>query len=194
MSGLRYRRFENETHIPIHQHSRPKLNLLLSGELLEFTCDATGSIQCHHRIAPCVWRVPGGTSHSVRILNTTKLLSLPLFSFTSESNKAAPVAALLALSLSSAHACSFTEEDLAKAVDSNVRMEIPDCFFDNLAAAASGGNPEAQLDLGIIKVEGLDRRKESSTSEGFYWINRAINAGHPTAKYVLQGYEDDLLC
>lgn len=195
MKLVKFERFSREAIIPLHHHPKSKVNLLLSGELIEFTHDAQGRLLCHHRKAPCFWRVPANRSHSVRVVNTARLLSLSLPSEKTTFPRTLPTAAvLLALSLSSAQACDFTEEDLNRIVDSEERPEVPDCFFDNLAAAASGGDPQAQLDLGIVTVEGLDHRRESSASEGFYWIKRAIYAGHPTAEYVLKGYQDELLC
>lgn len=178
-----------------HSHGWARINLLYRGELLEYGTGDAGRLSVVKRSAPCVWALPAGSIHSLRIVREAHFAALQIRS------GAAPVprlglapALLVALMVQAANGCEYGADDIERILNSEVQVRLPDCFFNELEASAAGGDSQAQLELGIIQLEGMDRREAVSPSMGLYWLRRSIAAGHPSAQSIFDSYQSDYSC
>ncbi len=176
-----------------HFHQHAKLNILLTGELLEFRQPISGKPEVRLHQAPVFWRIPARSTHSLRVFTSSTLISLQWSKETKATRHLYPWIAAL-MSIQAASACEYTQDDIDRLIKSETRPQIPGCFFDQLEKAAAGGDAQAQLNLGIVDIEGLNPRTESPSNEGIYWIRKSAQAGHPRAAAVLESYTKDLYC
>ena len=157
MLDIHLNTFTKNVFIPPHVHSNAQFNLLVKGSPIEYRGADLQVTETLHA-APDIWRVPAGSAHSCAVLMPCLMLSIGTKSTTKNSISSLRsrqfACLMMLLAIQSAKACDFTLEDLEQAQKEYQPIDIPDCFFNSLEASAAGGDPQAQLELGITLIEG----------------------------------------
>lgn len=193
MLGFSLKSYSAGSVMPPHGHKHSQLCMLLKGDLVQWSLNESEALEgALHRCGD-IWYVGKNTVHSATILSEVRLLRFRLASLTRHQLSLIGAASMSLLAVQAARACDYTLTDLERDQASGLRLEIPDCFFQDLESAAAGGDPQAQLELGISFIEGHSS-KPADKSLGPYWIKKAIEQGHPSAKNILDSYLEDYVC
>lgn len=201
-------RFPADMIIPAHSHTNYQLCVLCRGQLRVWSSGDLGAVSA--QLNPGSFWVGGPrTEHSLLVTKASQVirLELGLSRFKSPrlstTRRALAVAALLTIQAAracspvEAHAsnayCNYNLADLERDQQSGFQFNVPDCFFDNLESAAAGGDPQAQVELGITLMQGLSPNPEDAML-GPYWLKRAAAAGHQSAQMLLDAYMEDISC
>lgn len=209
MLGLSRLHFTAGTIIPAHSHAGYQICLLVRGQLRLWKARDLGSLPA--LLHPGSFWVAGPrTEHSILVSENSEVIRIEfsLVCLRKGSNltvirRSLTIAALL--TIQAARACSPTElhasatdcdyslVDLERDQQSGMLFDVPDCFFNNLESAAAGGDPQAQVELGITLMQGLSP-DPGDAMLGPYWLKRAAASGHPSAQKLLDAYMEDISC
>lgn len=176
-----------------HGHKQSQLCILLKGDMVQWCLNNAARFEgALHRCGD-IWFVGKNTVHSATVLSDVHLLRFRFGALSRRQLNIIGAASMSLLAVQAARACDYTLADLEQDKASGLRLEIPDCFFRELESAAAGGDPQAQLELGISFIEGLSQ-DPADANLGPYWIKQAIKHGHPSAKNILDSYMEDYVC
>lgn len=202
-------RFPAGTIIPAHSHAGFQLCLLVRGQLKMWS--SISAYSCSRVLnAGGFWFAGSQTEHSVLITEDSQLvrldLGLPLLKHSPSLctlRRSLAIAALLTIQASRACSpseaqsstgdCDYGLAELERDQQSGLQFTVPDCFFNSLESAAAGGDPQAQVELGITLMQGLSQNPGDAML-GPYWLKRAAASGHPSAQKLLDAYMEDISC
>lgn len=195
MCGFSWLQLPKGSSLRPHIHIAPQVVMLISGEVTLHQHNIVHEYNTQYLKAPNYWFSPPNSCHSGDIKRDTILVTIPLPCGIGE--RKLPTWSILfslfaSLNAFAAQPCSFNVDDIDKLIQSDYSVEIPDCFFENLEASASSGDSQAQVNLGICYLE--DLISSGNPAIGTYWLRKAIDAGHPSAQYLLDSYLEDYAC
>lgn len=193
MLGLSIKKYPAGALLRPHTHQHSQLCMLLRGSMIQWSVGESEQLTSAQYRCGDIWFVEKTTVHSASVLADTSLLRLKLCLPSRRNFRIVGAASLALLSIHAARACEYNLADLERDKASGMRVDVPDCFFEELESAAAGGDAQAQLELGISFIEGYSSNAEDVTL-GPYWIKKAIRQGHPSAKNILDSYMEDYAC
>ncbi|HSG03544.1 MAG TPA: hypothetical protein VLA39_07395 [Marinobacterium sp.] len=193
MLGLSIQTYPAGAILPPHSHSCSQLCLLLYGKLIQWQFNGAGLIQGSLHRCGDLWYVDKSIVHSATSVTNVRLVTMKLRCPGISKVQLLGVASASLLAIQAARACDYSLADFERDQQTGMHIEVPDCFFENLEHAASGGDAQAQLELGISLIEGYSQ-DPSDSNLGTYWIKKAMQQGHPGAQNILDAYMEDYSC
>jgi len=193
MLNIKIHSFPAGAILPPHPHNHSQFCILLSGAMVQWTAELERSVSGTYYRCGNVWLVKGSSVHSAAVLQKSYLLTIALGNRSRHLKRKLGAAVLSILAISAARACDYGFEEFERDRATNLRLDVPDCFFEQLESAAAGGDTQAQLELGISYMEGYSK-EPSDKILGPYWIKKAMEQGHPSANSILDSYMEEYSC